>query len=80
MRSVIDIDFLMAEKNNLDAKKVIVRVFFGPHGSYNKYVDAGRHECNECPIALIPVSTKTNWETLDGLVWKAFKVRINFLR
>lgn len=64
----------MAEKNELDAKKVAVWVFFGSHGSYHKYVDAARNESNECPIALIPVSTKTNWETLDGLIWKSFKV------
>ena len=68
-------DFLIAEKTDIDAKKVAVWVFFGSHGSYHKYVDAALNECNECPIALIPMSTKTNWDALDGLVWRAFKVR-----
>lgn len=69
---------MFTENADVDAKKVAVWVPFGSHGSYHKYVDE-RNERNECPISLIPVSTKTNWEVLDGLVYRAFKVRIRLL-
>ncbi|XP_065213728.1 protein sickie-like isoform X2 [Planococcus citri] len=64
-----ELDMMFTENADMDAKKVAVWVFFGAHGSYNKYVE----ERNECPISLIPVSTKTNWEALDNLVFRAFK-------
>ncbi len=68
-----ELDFMFTDPDDMDAKKVAVWVFFGSHGGYHKYVDE-RNERNECPISLIPVSTKTNWEALDNLVFRAFKV------
>lgn len=70
-----ELDLMFTENADMDAKKVAVWVLFGSHGSYHKYVDE-RNERNECPISLIPVSTKTNWEVLDGFVFRAFKVRV----
>lgn len=69
---------MFTDTADMDAKKVAVWVFFGSHGGYHKYVDE-RNERHECPISLIPVSTKTNWEALDNLVFTAFKVSEIFL-
>ncbi|XKL62070.1 hypothetical protein PGB90_001903 [Kerria lacca] len=67
-----ELDLIFNDTADMDAKKVAVWVFFGSHGGYHKYVDE-RNERHECPISLIPVSTKTNWEALDNLVFTAFK-------
>lgn len=70
---VSELDFMFTDPLDMDAKKVAVWVFFGSHGGYHKYVDE-RNERNDCPISLIPVTTKTDWESLDNLVFRAFKV------
>ncbi|KAK7605409.1 hypothetical protein V9T40_007267 [Parthenolecanium corni] len=67
-----ELDFMFTDPLDMDAKKVAVWVFFGSHGGYHKYVDE-RNERNDCPISLIPVTTKTDWESLDNLVFRAFK-------
>lgn len=64
---------MFSDPIDVDAKKVAVYVFSGSHGGYHKYVEEN-NERNDIPISLILVSTKTNWETLDNLVFKAFKV------
>lgn len=56
-----------------DGKRVLISVYMGPHGSHHKYVE---EKASYCTIAVISISGKTNWEILDAMVRRAFKVLI----
>jgi hypothetical protein len=66
---------LLCEALDGEGKRIVVTIFLGCHGSYERYINTQEgfpaHECN---IGSVSVSNKTKWDVLDAMIKRAFKV------
>ncbi|XP_035704114.1 protein sickie isoform X4 [Folsomia candida] len=73
--SASNLDILLCEaSSDMEGKRIVVTVFIGCHGSYERYINS--HEgfpAPECNIGTVCVSNKTKWDVLDAGIKRAFK-------
>lgn len=68
--------FLTGDIAEKEGKQIVVAVYLGSHGCYERYTSPVEGlPAQECIIGTINVGNKTNWDSLDSLVKRAFKVR-----
>lgn len=67
--------FLTGDATEKEGKRIVVTVYLGSHGSYERYISPVEGlPAQECIIGTISVCNKTKWDALDSLVKRAFKV------
>lgn len=68
--------FLTGDAAEKEGKQIVVAVYLGSHGCYERYISPAEGLPEECIIGTISVSNKSKWDALDSLVKRAFKVSI----
>jgi len=66
---------LLCEASDCEGKRIIVTVFLGCHGSYERYSSLQEgFPALEVNIGSVSVSNKTKWDVLDAMIKRTFKV------